>query len=60
MRDAGSSAAAIRDYLGLSETWAFAERDVFGALRALRDKIEAQRISVVINGVVGDNTRRPL
>lgn len=60
MEDAGSSAAAIRDYLGLGETWAFAERGVSGALRALRDKIEAQRISVIINGVVGDNTRRPL
>lgn len=58
--DVRGSASAIRDYLGLDETWAFAERDVPGALRTMRDKIEAQRISVVINGVVGDNTRRPL
>lgn len=60
----GMSASAvsetIRSFFELSETWAFAERDVSSALKTLRDKIEDRRISVVINGVVGDNAHRPL
>lgn len=50
----------IKGYFGIRDTWAFAERDVAGALKTLRDKVEAQRISVVVNGVVGDNTSRSL
>ena len=58
--DVPGAAEAIRAYFDIGDTWAFAERDVASALKALRDKIEAKRVSVVINGVVGDNTSRPL
>ena len=53
-------AAMIRDYLGLEEDWAFGARDYSEALRQFKSAVEAKRISVVINGVVGDNTSRPL
>lgn len=53
-------AAMIRDYLGLEENWAFGARDYSEALRQFKSAVEARRISVVINGVVGDNTSRLL
>lgn len=58
--DAAVVAEAIKSFFDITDTWAFVERDVAGALKSLRDKIEARRVAVVINGVVGDNTRRPL
>ena len=58
--DVFGAAEAIRAYFDIDDTWAFVERDVAGALKTLRDKIEARRVSVVINGVVGDNTSRRL
>lgn len=54
------AAEAIKGYFDISDTWAFVEKDAAGALKTLRDKIEARRIAVVINGVVGDNTHRQL
>lgn len=53
-------AASIRDVLGLELNWAQGNRTWEDALRGLRDSIEEAGISVVINGVVGNNTRRTL
>lgn len=50
----------IRGYFNLKETWAFEYRDYASALKALRDCVERKHISVVINGIVGDNTHRAL
>lgn len=46
--------------LGLDNDWAASCRSVAEALKALKDSIEEAGISVVINGVVNDNTHRVL
>lgn len=46
--------------LRLDDDWARACGNVGEALRTLKDSIERLGISVVINGVVGDNTHRTL
>lgn len=46
--------------LGLDDDWAASCRGVADALKVLKDRIEATGISVVINGVVNDNTHRVL
>lgn len=46
--------------LKLSEDWAASCKNVADALRVLKDSVEAMGISVVINGVVNDNTHRVL
>lgn len=53
-------ADAIKGWLSLEGDWAFSLPDSQAALRCLRDAAEAKRVSVVINGIVGDNTHRPL
>lgn len=58
--DVTSVAGMIRRALGLSPRWA-AEHDTWeAALKALRSCMENAGILVVANGVVGNNTRRPL
>lgn len=51
---------SMRMALDLPEDWARQERSWGGALRLLRQSIEAAEIMVVINGVVGNNTHRSL
>ena len=53
-------ANALHSLLGLDETWAQRYRTVEDALRTLKGAAERERISVTINGVVGDNTHRKL
>jgi Zn-dependent peptidase ImmA (M78 family) len=53
-------AAAMRQTLGCAEGWAENERTWTDALVRLRQKIEAADILIVVNGVVGNNTRRKL
>lgn len=53
-------AQRIRATLNLEDTWASRYATWEDALRALQDRIDAAGISVVINGVVGNNTKRKL
>lgn len=53
-------AASIREALGLDRGWASASGTWREALRGLRDRIEAAGVTVVINGIVGNNAHRPL
>lgn len=53
-------ADAVREVLGLEPHWAQAERSWTDALRRLRDQAEQAGVLVVFNGVVGNNTHRPL
>ncbi|MGR6836698.1 ImmA/IrrE family metallo-endopeptidase [Syntrophomonas erecta] len=53
-------AKEIRDRLGLSGGWAASCRTWQDALRMLYDKIEDERILLVVNGIVGNNTHRKL
>ena len=53
-------AGSMQTALGLSGEWAKQERSWGDALRLLRQAIEAAEIMVVVNGVVGNNTHRPL
>lgn len=53
-------AANIRATLGLTEGWASHKPSIGEALREFRDRAEGAGVFVVINGVVANNTRRPL
>jgi len=53
-------AARVRDVLELTADWAQSYATWSDALRALRRAIEAIGVMVVINGVVGNSTRRKL
>ena len=53
-------ATAMRRVLGVSAGWADVHGTWSDALRALRDRIEAVGIIVVVNGVVGNNNYRKL
>lgn len=53
-------ARKMHTFLGLDDDWAYECEGAPQALRKLKDSIEAQGISVVINGIVGDNTHRTL
>jgi len=53
-------AQSMRATLGLAENWADRETTWTDALRLLRHTVENLRIMVVVNGVVGNNTHRPL
>lgn len=50
----------LHELLGLDESWAAPCKTVADALKTLKDRVEAAGISVVINGVVNDNTHRVL
>lgn len=50
----------MRALLKLGDNWAASCRGVADALKVLKDSIEVAGISVVINGVVNDNTHRVL
>lgn len=59
----GTARALAREMhalLRLDDDWARGCGDVGEALRTLKDAIERVGVSVVINGVVGDNTHRAL
>lgn len=58
--DVGAIAVTLRECLGLRGDWAFEFSDSSSAFKALRDRVEGKHISVVVNGIVGDNTRRAL
>ena len=62
LTDATATALAqgMHALLRLDDDWARACPTVPDALRVLKDAIERAGISVVINGVVGDNTHRKL
>ncbi|MFT5836950.1 MAG: Zn-dependent peptidase ImmA (M78 family) [Candidatus Azotimanducaceae bacterium] len=53
-------AQAMREALGLSEGWASVEKSWTDALQHLRERIDELGVLVVINGVVGNSTRRKL
>jgi Zn-dependent peptidase ImmA (M78 family)/transcriptional regulator with XRE-family HTH domain len=53
-------AAAMRKTLGVQNGWAGVVPSWSDALLLLREKIEAARILIVVNGVVGNNTHRKL
>jgi Zn-dependent peptidase ImmA (M78 family) len=53
-------AAAMRKTLGVADGWAGEASTWSSALLLLREKIEAARVLIVINGVVSNNTRRKL
>lgn len=59
-KTAVSLAKDIHQQLGLDNDWAKSCKNVNEALRLLKNRIESMRISVSINGVVGDNTHRKL
>jgi Zn-dependent peptidase ImmA (M78 family) len=52
--------AAMRRALSIGEDWARQYPTWTAALRALRSRIEAVGIIVVVNGIVGNNTHRKL
>lgn len=52
--------ADLRELLKLDEGWAASCKTVAEALKTLKDRVEMAGISVVINGVVNDNTHRTL
>ena len=58
--DSNDVAAGIRAALSLSNDWARQESTWTEALRTLREATEGAGILVVINGIVGNNTRRKL
>ena len=53
-------AARMRESLGLDPDWARQQPNWSSALKLLRDQVEVAGILIVINGVVGNNTHRPL
>jgi len=53
-------AKKIRDALQLTETWATEQPSWNIALKELRLKVENAGIIIVVNGIVGNNTRRKL
>ena len=58
--DSASVAASMRRTLGVDGGWADGQRTWTDALRFLRERVDDIGIMVVINGVVGNNTRRKL
>ncbi len=58
--DPDQVASKIRAVLSLPNDWARRESSWTEALRALREEAEEAGILVVINGIVGNNTRRKL
>jgi Zn-dependent peptidase ImmA (M78 family) len=58
--DSDQVAARIRAALSLEENWARLEPTWTDALKVLREAIEAIGVLVMVNGIVGNNTRRKL
>lgn len=50
----------LHNYLKLEENWATSYRTVNDAFHSLKQSVENAGIAVVVNGVVDDNTHRPL
>lgn len=55
-----SAAARMREVLGLDPDWTAQQATWTGTLHFLRTRMEAAGITVVINSIVGNNTRRRL
>lgn len=53
-------ACKLHEILCLEDNWAASCKTVGEALKFVKDRIESLGISVVVNGVVNDNTHRPL
>lgn len=51
-------AEKMRDVLGLADDWAFAYRDVDGALRYMIALLEDKGVVVASSGIVGNNNKR--
>lgn len=61
LQDAAEHVAArMREALGLAQDWARSQPTWTQALAELRNRMEEARISVVVSGIVGNNTRRKL
>lgn len=50
----------LHEYLKLDDDWATKYRTVNDAFRELKQSVESVGIAVVVNGIVDDNTHRPL
>lgn len=50
----------LHEYLKLKNDWATKYKTVTDAFRVLKQSAENAGIAVVVNGIVGDNTHRPL
>ncbi len=57
---AEKASRCMREILGVHENWASEYSSWTDALRFLRESMEEAGIMVVVNGVVGNNTHRPL
>lgn len=53
-------AERMRITLGFEDNWASSQSTWEGALRALREAMDASGLIVVVNGIVGNNTHRKL
>ncbi len=53
-------ASRMRALLGFASSWAESQSTWEDSLREMRDAIDSAGIMVVVNGVVGNNTSRPL
>ena len=58
--DPAKIAQKMRDTLNLELDWARGHRTWTDALKSLRDQVEVAGILIMINGVVGNNSHRPL
>ncbi|HDS30380.1 MAG TPA: ImmA/IrrE family metallo-endopeptidase [Firmicutes bacterium] len=54
------TARRMRDIFSLDENWASQQPTWTGALRILREAMDAAGIMVIVNGIVGNNTHRKL
>src|SRR5438105_889750 len=57
---ASAVAGRLRDLLRLQQNWASQQPTWTEALRVLRDAMGRAGVVVVVNGIVGNNTHRPL
>ncbi|NOY96840.1 MAG: ImmA/IrrE family metallo-endopeptidase [Chlorobi bacterium] len=60
IKDVQTVVNGIRDELGLNENWASRFKTWEGALSHLVEVIEDKGIITIFNGVVGNNTKRPI
>ena len=58
--DAAGCAATVREILGLSENWFEKHKSAEDSYRFLRNAISNASVLVMMNGIVGNNTHKPL